>query len=335
MLWGDTPPGLIQLWWLDGRRSQYLRAPAGAGGLDGAVDVYTGVAIAHKDHGRYKRATANQAAGIAGLWCDIDVNGGPDAKTGGAPDKTAAIELARTGVLEPTMIVDSGYGVHAWWLLDQPWRFTSQADQDTAARMSAQWYALHRACAREQGWTVDHTHDLARLLRLPGTVNGKGGHLAPVTVIATGGPRRTRGELEQLAATAGDVQATAGSAQQLELSGLPEIQLRDGAQPPMVKVDALRVNSPEFAMTLDHRRPDGQNWSLSEYDMSIATQAAQANFTDQEIADLISYHRRLHNPNDRKAGRMDYLRRTVAKARDNATRNTALARMRERTGRAA
>mgnify|MGYP000847628496 CR=1 FL=1 len=118
LLWGAQPPGLIQLWRLDDRRSYYLRAPAGANYYAAdKPDVYTGVALAHTDHGPRRRCPNNQAAAIPGLWLDIDVNGGPDNKQHAAPAEADAWTLAHA-IHRPTILIHSGHGLQAWWLLD-------------------------------------------------------------------------------------------------------------------------------------------------------------------------------------------------------------------------
>lgn len=329
LLWGPQPPGLIQTWQLEGRRSGYYRSPYGTSGLAGHPDVYTGVSLAHKDHGRYRRANAAQAAAIAGLWLDIDVNGGPENKTGAAADLDTARKLARA-IVAPTILVHSGYGLQAWWLLPKPWRFTSQVEQDQAATMAAQWHQLHERAAANAGFRLDSVHDLARLMRLPGTINAKGGGRAAVEVLDHDGPRH---ELEQLHATcetAGPIVPRASAGDQL---ALPDVQARAGATPPAPKLQALIINSSDFAATWRHQvgvRANG--WSLSEYDLSLCSQAAQAGFTDQELADLIAYHRRLWDPADEKGGRLDYLRRTIAKAREGSARDDALTRLRNLAG---
>lgn len=329
-LWGPKPPrGVIQLWELERRRSHYLAAPAGAGGLQGQRDIYTAVSLAGRNYGRKHRARADQAVAIAGLWLDADVDGGPDAKTGAIPTQQDAAQLAQL-IAEPTIVVNSGYGIHAWWLLDTPWAFTSAAEQTDAATMSAQWYALHRAEAAARGWGLDHTHDLARVLRLPGTINAKGGGDAPVTVLAAGGPRYEREAFAELAAAAGPVEVALHAGDADTGGALPDVMAR-GARINPARLDALRANIPEFDRSWVHGRGDA--WSLSEYDLSIATYAAQAQWTDQEIADLIAHHRQLWAPTDRKAMRRDYLQRTVAKARharDYADAATRAARLMSR-----
>jgi hypothetical protein len=314
-LWGERPPGHIQVWELDGRRSFYPRSiDAAAAIADGATDVYTGVALAGQNHGRYNRAKANQAVAIAGLWLDIDVDGGPDNKTGGAPDLDQAVWLAHQ-VAAPTLIVHSGYGAHAWWLFDEPWHFKNMGDQAAAADAAARWQALHRSAAIERGFSIDHTHDLARLLRIPGTFNGKGAAKVPVTVVRHDGHRHGRaGLLAQAAKGAIDTQLTMGPA-----GDLPVVDVGQGRALAAPVLEALLENSPEFKRTWLHAR--SEEWSMSEYDLALCSIAAQAEgITDQHLADLIAQHRRVWKSPE-KGERLDYVRRTVAKARQSASRS--------------
>lgn len=327
LLWGERPPDglLVQIWQLQGRRSHYLRAPAAADGYTGA-DTYTGVALAHKDHGRHRRCPATEAAAIAGMWADIDVDGGPEHKTGAAPDVDAAKQLAHA-VLEPTLIVHSGYGTQAWWLLDEPWRFADRTEQHRAARMSAQWTALHRAAAAARGFQLDSTHDLARLMRLPGTTNAKGGQSRPVTVLSADGPRYSLATLAATAEDAGDVplhNTVAGN----QDGALPDIIVHSAVEISQL-LGALLRNSTEFADTWHHRRRgNARSWSLSEYDLSLCSQAAIAGCTDQQLADLLVAHRAHWDPEGTKQTRVDYVRRTISRARDQGEQHTAIARLR-------
>jgi len=73
----------------------------------------------------------------------------------------------------------------------------------------------------------------------------------------------------------------------------------------------------KFAETWAHARDDLP--SLSDYDLSLASQAVDVGATNQEIANLIIHFRRDHgNAADlAKALRPDYIARTIAKARSN------------------
>jgi hypothetical protein len=326
-VWSDQPPGFIQLWRLAGRASFYLRSPI-AGAAYAGTDVYTGVCLAGKNHGRKRRCPADQAVAIPGLWADIDINGGPDEKTGAAPNLQAAISLAHA-IQPPTLLVNSGYGVQAWWLLPQPWAFATQRDQDHAATLATQWQLLHRRHANEAGHGLDHTHDLARLLRLPGTMNGKGGHQAPVTVLEHTGRRYTLTELDAIASTAGPVNRQLNTSD-LVTGGAPvDVEIRaSGVNPQLFQ--ALIANSPEFGDVWHHKpRPGTKNWSNHEYDLSLCSLAVQAGWTDQQLADLIVAHRARWDQAGHKARRLDYLQRTISRARSAGERASALTKLQQ------
>lgn len=299
-LWGPDPPGLIQVWELASKRSGYYAAPAGVH-VAGQADVYAAVGTTRNRLGPGRRATANQIAAIAGVFLDLDV--GPD-KT---PTRTAALGLANAHV-RPTITIDTGHGIHAYYLFTGgPWIFRSLDERAQAARLTRAWVALHQATARDRGWHVDPVGDLARLLRLPGTINAKDpDNPRPVTVIEHEGPRHMVERLQELTDAIPDTPAGVQPSQ-LEL----HVQARDLAELP-VKVDALIFNDQTFRSTWEHRR--GAGWSMSEYDLSLCSQAAQAGFTDQDLADLITAHRTRHG-DPGKASRLDYLRRTISRAR--------------------
>jgi hypothetical protein len=92
------------------------------------------------------------------------------------------------------------------------------------------------------------------------------------------------------------------------------ISIDPEAEPPSLRFNALMENEARFQASWKHKRKDLGDQSLSSYDMSLATLAAYAEWTDQEIANLIIAHRREHG-NPEKALRLDYLQRTIQRAR--------------------
>lgn len=323
-LFGTDPfPGdlKVALWTKGDKRSSYFGSAAIAAdaATGGGVDVYVSVSLAPKNLGGKSRVKNANAAGLAGLWADIDVVGGPEDKKPGqaAPDLAAAWDLARA-VLPPTLTITSGYGLQAWWLFDDgPWLFGTTEERARAAQLAAGWIALVDNKARELGFSIDHTQDLARLMRVPGTVNAKGGGAAPVkgwpdSVVEQDGPRYSLDELAQLALTATPANGRATVQVQAELDA-NELGFDPAASPPADKLMALLENSEQFKRTWRHTRREGTSWSMSEWDLSLASQAVQADWSDKEIADLLAMHRREHGGD--KLDRPDYFARTIGKAR--------------------
>ena len=110
------------------------------------------------------------------LYVDIDVGEGKPYDT----KKEAVTEIYRTvkdsELLRPSILVDSGNGIHAYWVLDNAITLDEWVVLATA---------LERLCAMHN-LDVDSkvTSDAARILRVPGTSNYKGGdHGKPASVL--------------------------------------------------------------------------------------------------------------------------------------------------------
>jgi len=93
-----------------------------------------------------------------------------------------------------------------------------------------------------------------------------------------------------------------------------EVEIDPDAKLDGEKFQALMENEKRFHASWNHTRRDLSDDSLSSYDMSLSTIAAYAQWSDQEIANLIICHRRKYGNPD-KALRRDYLRRTITRAR--------------------
>ena len=175
LLFPDGLEGLkLALWRASDKRSFYVDKVEEVARFEGAENVYFSPALitceAAERLGPHRRPRARDGAAIPGVWVDIDVNGGPKAKRGYAPDLAAAAELARS-LTEPTLLVNSGFGLHAWWLFEEPWVFGSEQEREQAARILQGFQAALRRVAEQRGFRLDATHDLARLMRPPGTLN--------------------------------------------------------------------------------------------------------------------------------------------------------------------
>ncbi len=83
------------------------------------------------------------------------------------------MSLVQAMPLPPSLIVYSGHGLQPRWLLSRPWIFAGPDDRAAAAALVRDWQDRLRQLAAQRGWTLDSTHDLARIMRLPGTFNRK------------------------------------------------------------------------------------------------------------------------------------------------------------------
>lgn len=320
-LWEGMPHGpAIQVWYRGDMSTRYYHSPQTATKAIELMDIkdhlYGAAGLAPKVRGiEKKRCNAAQIVGIPGMWADIDVNGGPEGKTNAAPTRDDAETLAFS-IIEPTVLVNSGYGVQAWWLFDDgPWIFGSDEEREQAQRLVAAFQAALRGKAAIEGYSLDSTFDLARLMRIPGTLNFKGvddGYEpAPVEMFDHEGPRY---RLETFGAIAESYMGEAINATR-GITGAG-IKVEIGGAPPMAKVDQLLME-PEFEMIWRHRTTGKTAmWSMSEWEMSMTNWLVRAGFTDQELADTLVYHREVWEPGDpKRKNRPARIAQTIAKAR--------------------
>lgn len=123
----------------------------------------------------FTRGEAVDSHLLPGFWADIDIAGpGHKSKTGTLPaDEQAARKIVSNSALpEPTLWVHSGGGLYPWWLLDRPAEVTTDSYASIAA-LSNELHAELKRSAEELGMSYEPMADLARVLRIPGTVNRK------------------------------------------------------------------------------------------------------------------------------------------------------------------
>ena len=178
---GAPADACLLLWELAGKRSRWFRvADRDAIALyvtdrvqPGVGDTYLGAALSPKDYGPGRRCPADQAIGIVGVWADIDI-AGPAHKKANLPQTIEeARELSGALGIVPTITVHSGHGLQCWWLLESPWIFRDEDGRLRAQDLVLRFQAALRRNAESRGWSLDSTHDLPRVMRLPGTWNCK------------------------------------------------------------------------------------------------------------------------------------------------------------------
>lgn len=184
-LWRDAP-GWRYLWALDTQRSTWLAPNEGIPTQNGAQDLFFGVNTcqATTKPPPNSRAKAANVAALVALYADLDA-GGYDPTLRGTPHDTRTAETRARGMAlalrhldtlqpRPSATVNTGGGWHAYWLLEQPWLLDSDEARTQAAALVKRWAAFVGGDPAAA--------DLARILRLPGTVNGKYPDRPPVTL---------------------------------------------------------------------------------------------------------------------------------------------------------
>ena len=148
------------------------------------------------------RGEAIDAIELPGLWADLDFGTAGHAEKRNLPhppDEDAAASLVSiAGLSAPTAWVHSGGGLYAWWLLHEPMAIGGDENlRSYLTSLSRKWHGVLGKAAASRGWAYGtESSDLARVLRLPGTVNRKvAGRDRPCCIIASNGPRYLLQEL--------------------------------------------------------------------------------------------------------------------------------------------
>ena len=97
------------------------------------------------------------------LFVDLDV------KPGGVSSKEDAIRfLTEELTFRPSLVVDSGNGVHGYFTLSEPFEIFTDNDRDHATELLRAFGAYVAGEAMEKhGWKIDTVSDLARIAAVP------------------------------------------------------------------------------------------------------------------------------------------------------------------------
>ena len=323
-LWGEEPPGNFYLFTLPNARTFWPENIAVAARmvpeLAEQFNVYTGVSLGDNNVPRTAktRVKNNNANALAGLWIDIDIADPSHKKPNLPPDLDVIFDLLDEFV-PPTIVIDSGHGIHCWWLFERPQLLQNDTERETFARLAQWWQGQIRSKFVEFGFDVDATHDFSRVLRVPGTWNHNGATTLPVETIREDGPRQSVTDWLKLK-EADDAKRRSETAPPFSKKRASYVatkassnengfSLSPDANPNAEKLVLLFQASAKARASWEHRRNDLTDQSLSAYDLSLASIAVQYGWSDQEIVDLVIAHRRKHG-GDLKL-RQDYHQRTI------------------------
>lgn len=318
-LWQEKPEDhYILIWSLPDKRSRWFREIAAAAEFIANAngrDVYVGVGLSEHDHGPARRCVSDEISGLAGFWSDLDLHSEAHSKKALPSSIEDALTVIPRG-MPPTIVIATGNGAHAWWLFKEPLVFETSKERDDAARLAARWNTLLRLNAAARGWAFDRLSDLARVLRIPGTLNHKEPAHPKQVVIHTESDRRYNlSDFEQLLDDAAvpdpDAQTLAAQKWTEQFQDSPLV-INLSAQVPQELLDGWMAQDLRFRNTWFRQRHDLKDQSQSGYDLALADFGAEAGLAPQQIVDLIIHHRTLHHQKHRT--RQDYFERTLARA---------------------
>lgn len=170
----------------------------------GARGIYLRTTTLTRQLQPHERGAATDSHALPGLWADVDYGTEGHKPGRGLPlpaDEDAARAIVTTsGLPAPSLWIHSGGGLYPWWLLDEPLTLDVETTREQAALLSKTWQATLKRSADHLG--VDYGEgvgDLARVLRIPGTVNRKTDSHRPCLIVEDTGTAYTLDELHTAA----------------------------------------------------------------------------------------------------------------------------------------
>lgn len=192
LLWSEQPDAYLSVWAKKSNSTAFFKlsdidqAEAYMTSLGGVDDVYFTVGLLRQPP-RSGRGTASDIAYIPAFHMDFDIAPQGDnvhAKSAlpGTLDELLAF-LSEIDAPKPTVLVNSGNGIHGYWGFEQPLHIPDADQREKVAGQLKDFQKSIIELARiRRGWNFDFTGDLARVLRWPGTFNHKTRPPRPVEI---------------------------------------------------------------------------------------------------------------------------------------------------------
>jgi len=318
----ELEEGYLLIWTAPDKRSHWFQSTQEAADFIKKTPkekhVYFGMGISPKNYGDRNRCAADKICALPCIGIDLDAAHPTKTDKPYFDSKEVARQFLHSTLSEqfqPTITVDSGHGLIALWVFNEPWELDSAKENHKAAKFFRRFVYTMRYLTSLRGYDLDATTDLARVWRVPGTWNCKDKE-NPVEVKVwdeTANLFNPDDFEDWLMQPPNDDAAAITDEQHANYLKLRVNELKEA---PKETIDALKDADELFANTWDRKRGDLK--SLSEHDMALANLCVKYDVADQTIAEVIIAFRKKHGKSKKdiqKAFRVSYLNTTINKAK--------------------
>ena len=211
-----------------------------------------------------KDGTKENISYITALFCDLDYGTEGHKKASKHPTEAEALKAIETFEFQPSIIVNSGGGLHAYWLLKEPTKIESLSYVEGIIK------GITEYLGGDPG-----TQNIDRILRLPGTTNIK----------IKNAPKEVR-ILKFEPALAYDISDLEGYKIDVETMMLGQIDFETKAEKVNISDLPLKSDIKELIYLgnkIDHKFP-----SRSERDQAVIGALVHADITDSQIKAIFS-----------------------------------------------
>lgn len=189
-LFSSCNDGWLTIWNMADKQCCWFKVPDGVNAAQEyaiqhkqIADIFFGVCPRKERLGPNRRGTGEDINFISTLFADIDILDQAHKSSALPKDQHEALNFIGSLDIQPSCIVSSGHGLHIYWILEAPVNITDSS-RDEIQRLMRGWQGYINNKAADCGWQFDRVGDLARVLRVPGTLNHKTDLAQPVEVIA-------------------------------------------------------------------------------------------------------------------------------------------------------
>ncbi|MBZ0217343.1 MAG: hypothetical protein K8F25_12370 [Fimbriimonadaceae bacterium] len=123
------------------------------------------------------------AVQVPGFVADIDFANEKSGNKPYPPDQGTALRVLDEFPVPPSLVQNTGNGIHAVWFGAEPFKINNRSDRRKIQSILKKFQRKLMEHFREHGFEIDNVGDLVRLYRIPGTFNHKSNPPKPVTLI--------------------------------------------------------------------------------------------------------------------------------------------------------
>ncbi|MBJ2153784.1 virulence-associated E family protein [Paracoccus sp. IB05] len=188
-VFGTDFPGVLVLWDKQTKKSRHFDAASVNKLIEAAVqdaprlDLYIGNATQSADLAPGKRGGNATVAQVSAFFLDVDFTSEKNSSKNYPKDEEEALRILENLKHKPTLIQNSGGGLHVIFVLKEPIVCRTDADRKRAQGFLKAFQAEVAAHFKAHDREIDDCSDLARVYRVPLTFNHKYGEPRPVEVL--------------------------------------------------------------------------------------------------------------------------------------------------------
>ncbi len=315
-LYGDLPEGaLFYLWTLgpppdEAKATHWCETPEQAcAKVIQTANIYWPIGWGNaRTQGRFAE---KDVAGIVALVADVDLK--DDTHPRAPTTEQDALDLIDTFPQRPSACVHSGHGLQCAWIFKEPWPFADNDERKAAKHLSQCWAHTLTAWASKMSYELDSVHDLARIMRLPGTMNVKDPERpVPSRLLWLEDRRYNPDSFDEFL-----IEPIPGKSPE----PLPVIDISTDF--PLAKHEALLEAHDGYKAKWLHTTKNPSDNTASGYDNSLACILLGLNWPNNEIAAVLREHQRRWGNKPQKVNDTRYYAKTIANARGFLRQNNA------------